>query len=83
MIGLTRIVRRGLTSIEAEEGFASSIFKGPCIITIVNEAAASLILFLYLLALRNLVSPLIRITPYTENGQRNACLTSIFWYKSA
>ena len=32
---------RGVTSIEAEEAVASSLFKGLCIITIVNDAAAS------------------------------------------
>ena len=33
---------RGVPSIEAEEAVASSLFKSPCIITIVNEAAAFL-----------------------------------------
>ena len=33
---------RGVTSIEAEDAVASLLFKGPCVITIVNEGASSL-----------------------------------------
>ena len=49
---------RGVTSIEAEEAVASSLFNGPYIITIVNEAASSYFLCLCLLALKILVTPL-------------------------
>ena len=44
LVSNTKMVKsefRGVTSIEAEEAVASSLFKGPCIITIANEAAAS------------------------------------------